>query len=204
MAIHRGDILQRAQGDPDMAVILLHGRGASARAILDLGERIAPDALLLAPQADGREWYPRSFLAPRTENQPHLDAALTRVADALDRAADRGIDRSDSHLVGFSQGACLAAEFAASNPDRYGSVGILSGGLIGDTVDTERYTGDMDGTPVFLGCSDQDPHIPVDRVHLTAQVLDALDADVDERIYPGMGHTVTDDEVAALRDLFGP
>lgn len=197
------DLRERAVGEPEKAVVLLHGRGATAGGILELGAAVADDALLLAPQAPGREWYPESFLAPREENQPHLDDALATVADAMDRARDRGFAPDRVALLGFSQGACLATEYAASNPRRYRAVVGLSGGLIGEEVDRDRYSGDLAGTEVFLGCSDEDPHIPAERVIATASVLDDLGGDVERRFYGGMGHTVNQDEKDAVRALLG-
>lgn len=201
-----GAPLGRAQA----AVVLLHGRGDSATGILQLADVLAqPDVAFLAPDAAGRTWYPYSFLAPLALNEPHLSSALRLVEAVATRAADVvGVERTV--LMGFSQGACLATEYAARNARRYGAVVGLSGGLIGNGerhgVDppadkTFDYGGDLAGTPVFLGCSDVDPHIPVERVHQTAEAFSGLGADVDERIYPGMGHTITDDEVRAVRGL---
>lgn len=167
---------------------------------MQLGEQVAEDAVLLAPQADDNQWYPESFLAPRQDNQPWLDAALNRVDDTLEKAVDRGFGRRECTLVGFSQGACLAAEYTVLNAARYGGVFCFSGGLIGETVDGSQYTGDIDGTPVFLGCDDNDPYIPVQRVHDTAAVFEALDAAVETYIEPGMGHTVNNHEQNALRE----
>lgn len=188
--------------DADQAVILLHGRGATAQSILELAEQFdTADAAFLAPQAASRTWYPESFLAPIDDNEPWLSSALQCVGTLLEEVQNAGIGEGDAFLIGFSQGACLATEYAARNANRYGGVVGLSGGLIGDKLDRSRYTGDMDGTPVFLGCSDRDPHIPVDRVHDTADVFEALDADVEKRIYEGMGHTIIDDELAFVRQL---
>lgn len=204
MGIHDdGDVLTEEVGEPGKAVVLLHGRGAIAASFLGSVRELVDDAVLIAPQAHQRTWYPSSFMEPREQNQPWLDAALERVAGMLDRAADAGCDPDSAHLIGFSQGACLATEFAAANARRYGSVTALSGGLIGEAVEQHRYDGDMGGTPVFLGCSDTDPHIPEQRVHETAAVFEGLGADVDERIYPGMGHTVNEDEREYIRGLLG-
>lgn len=198
---HRQESMRTEDNGDSAAVILLHGRGATADSILQLGEELASDAFLIAPQAHRNTWYPHGFMEPRDDNQPWLDAALDRVSDAFEVAAEEGFTREDVHLIGFSQGACLATEYAASNADRYGSVSGLSGGLIGQDIDQERYQDSMDGTPVFLGCSDQDPHIPVERVEATAQVFKNLGADVDTRLYEGMGHTVNSDEKDAIQAL---
>ncbi|MDY6765878.1 MAG: dienelactone hydrolase family protein [Candidatus Nanohaloarchaea archaeon] len=196
-----GPLLEEDVGAPEKAVILLHGRGAAAESILELGRDVADDALLLAPEAEQRQWYPEPFMQPRQENQPWLDAALDRVAAVIEEAGDRGFDTDMIHLIGFSQGACLAAEYTAAAPGRYGSVSVLSGGLIGEEVDA--FDGDLERTPVFIGCSDQDPYIPLDRVEATADVFQQLNADVDLRIYEGMGHTVNDDERSAIGEHLG-
>ncbi|MFB6196085.1 MAG: alpha/beta hydrolase [Haloplanus sp.] len=190
--------------DADAAVILLHGRGATAHGIVRMAEEFRRSGVaFLAPQAANSTWYPQSFLEPLAVNEPHLSGALAKVASTLDEASAAGIPTERTALLGFSQGACLASEFAARNPVRYGGVVALSGGLIGDTVDPDRYSGSLDGTPAFFGCSDVDPHIPEERVHESVSVYERLDADVTERIYEGMGHTVNEDEldfVSALVD----
>jgi phospholipase/carboxylesterase len=184
------------------AVVLVHGRGATARSILDLGRQVhAEGVALIAPQAAGNEWYPNSFLAPLESNEPGLSAGLGRIRTSIERVTDAGIGRDQTMLVGFSQGACLATEFVARNPARYGGLAALSGGLIGPPESSFAYDGDLAGTPAFLGCSDVDPHIPVDRVHETAAVLEDLGAAVTERIYEGMAHTVNDDELEYVRGM---
>lgn len=196
-----GELLEEAVGEPGKAVILLHGRGASAGSILDLGRSVCGNALLLAPAAENRAWYPEPFMAPREDNQPWLDAALGRVGAVMDTAGERGFGEEDAHLLGFSQGACLAADYAARNPGRYGGVYALSGGLIG--ADLDGLEGDLERTPVFIGCSDEDPYIPLERVEETAQAFERLNADVDKRVYRGMGHTVNAEEKAVLRERLG-
>jgi phospholipase/carboxylesterase len=182
--------------EADAAIVLVHGRGASARSILQMGGQFHRDGLaLLAPQAAGNIWYPNSFLEPVESNEPGRSSGLQAVADAIAAANDAGIGTENVIVGGFSQGACLATEFVARTPRRYGGVVALSGGLIGEAIDTDDYEGDLEGTPAFLGCSDVDPHIPVERVHVTADVLEQLDADVEKRIYEGIGHSVNNDEV---------
>lgn len=184
------------------ALVLVHGRGADARGMLDLARALeAPSWAWVAPQAVGRTWYPHSFLVPVAQNQPWLDSALAVLERVTAQLADAGIPRERQVLLGFSQGACLALEFAARNAVRWGGVVGLSGGLIGPEGTPRAYGGDLAGTPVFLGCSDVDPHIPVARVHETAQVLTRLGGRVDARIYPGMPHTINEDEVQAVRAL---
>jgi phospholipase/carboxylesterase len=203
-----------APGEAQAAVVLVHGRGATAESILALARHFARPAEVayLAPQAAGRSWYPRSFPASLAQNEPGLSSGLRAVAGAVQRATDAGVPAERTLLVGFSQGACLSLEFAARHAWRGGGVVALSGGLIG-TGEKEGtapphdkhfdYDADLAGTPVFFGCSDRDPHIPLDRVRASAEVFRRLGADVEERIYEGMGHTVNDDELDYVHDLLG-
>ncbi|HHP7237878.1 alpha/beta hydrolase [Longibacter sp.] len=183
-------------------MILIHGRGATAQSILRLAGAVAPDGVAcLAPQASHRTWYPQSFLAPMEKNEPYLTSALNAMDELIQTIEDAGIARNRIVLLGFSQGACLACEYAARHAERYGGVVALSGGLIGPEDEPLSHDGDLEGTPAFLGCSDQDPHIPLERVQETAEVLREMGADVDRRIYPGMGHTTNDDELRAVREM---
>lgn len=184
------------------ALIMTHGRGATAESILSLAAHLdVDDFALLAPQASGNTWYPYSFLSPIAQNEPGITSGLRVLADVVARVEDEGIPAGRIALLGFSQGACLTMEFAARNARRYGALIGLSGGLIGPDGTSRDYPGSLGGTPVFLGCSDTDAHIPLARVHETAEVLERLGGSVDERIYPGMGHLVNDDEIAAVRTL---
>jgi len=188
--------------DAAVAVVLVHGRGATADGILELaGELDGEGVAYLAPQAAGRTWYPNSFLAPVETNEPGRSSGLERLDDLVVAAGEAGIDPSRVVLAGFSQGACLASEYVARTPRRYGGLAALSGGLIGESLDPTAYEGDLAGTPAFLGCSDTDPHIPERRVRETADVLDGLGASVDCRLYEGMGHTINEDELAAVSAL---
>jgi predicted esterase len=155
----------------------------------------------VAPQANGHTWYPFPFLAPITQNQPFLDSALALLGAITDQLAADGIPRERQVLLGFSQGACLSLEFAARSDRRWGGVVGLSGGVIGPVGTVWERPRGIAGTPVFLGCSDVDPHIPVTRVHETRDLFTRLGAVVDERIYPGMPHTINEDEIAAVRAL---
>jgi phospholipase/carboxylesterase len=191
-----------ALDDAQAALILLHGRGASAQGMLRLADALdVPNVTHLAPQAAMRSWYPQSFMAPRDQNEPELTSALQVVTDTIETVQNGGLDPKRIVLLGFSQGACLATTYAAQNPQRYGGVVGLSGGLIGPEGTTFEYKGSLDGTPAFLGCSDQDPYIPQERVHETADVLQALDAEVTTRIYEGLGHTTNEDELQHIRSL---
>lgn len=211
---HQGQPVRESGAAPEhakAAMILLHGRGATARSILALADELAqPGVWYLAPQAAGRTWYPQSFMAPLAANEPGLSSGLRAVEDVLHRANEAGVPPERTVLLGFSQGACLAAEFAARTPRRYGGVASLSGGLIG-TGEKEGATPPADkhfdyetglaGTPAFFGCSDRDPHIPLRRVRDSAEVFRRLGAEVEERIYEGMGHTVNQDEMQYVRGL---
>lgn len=185
-----------ALADAACGLILLHGRGARSADIIALGRRIAPESCaVLAPEAYGNTWYPVSFLMPREHNEPDLGDALSRIETVLSTMIDAGIPREKVVLGGFSQGACLSLEYVARNPARYGGVFALSGGLIGPRIDPLEYDGSLQETPVFIGCSDVDPHIPVDRVRESAAVMERLGAALDLRIYPGIAHTVVEDEL---------
>ena len=187
-----GPLLEEAES----AVVLIHGRGDSSRGILTLAPELqAPRTAFVAPQAVGFSWYPFSFLSEVESNEPWLSSALDRVEAAVASVATV-IGESRVVLLGFSQGACLVLEFAARNTRRYGGLVAFSGGLIGPDGTPRDYPGSLEGTPVFLGCSDVDAHVPVGRVHESAQVLEDLGGEVEERIYPGMGHTINGDEIA--------
>jgi phospholipase/carboxylesterase len=184
------------------AVLMLHGRGAAPGSVLALAREFdAPGVAYLAPAAARRTWYPNPFTAPTESNQPHLDSALAALGDRLTAVEEAGVPPGRTVLLGFSQGACLASEFAARNPRRYGGIVALSGGLIGPEVAPGDYAGDLAGTPAFVGCSDVDPHIPIERVEATSAILEHLGADVTERIYPGMGHTINAEEVERVGDI---
>ena len=196
--LRQGPTLEEAR----LVVILVHGRGGSAADMLGLADELRTnDVAYLAPQAAGATWYPQSFLAPLDRNEPALTSALGRLATLLETVSAEQVTADRVAFLGFSQGACLSLEFAARHARRYGAVIGLSGGLIGPPDTPRSYTGSFEGTPVFLGCSDIDAHIPVERVHETADVYRRLGASVDERIYPGMGHTINRDELDAVRAL---
>ena len=180
-------------------MILVHGRGATAESILTLADEFNfDDVAYLAPQAAGNTWYPYSFLAPIPQNEPGISSAMGVLSGLLARLAADGVDPSCVALLGFSQGACLTLEFVASHARQYAAVFAFSGGLIGPPGTPRQYPGSFDNTQVFLGCSDVDSHIPIDRVHESADVFRRMGAAVDERIYPGMGHTVNQDEITAV------
>jgi len=202
---HQGQQLLQ-QGKPlaeaTAAMILVHGRGATAQSILELASVLPhPEMAYLAPQASGNTWYPQSFLAPMPQNQPGLDSGLQAVADAVAQAEAAGIPPEKIIIGGFSQGACLASEFVARNAQRFGGLLVFSGGLIGPPGTPRDYDGSLNGTPVFIGCSDVDFHIPVERVEETAVTLTNLGASVNKKIYPNMGHTIIQDEIDQAQQI---
>jgi phospholipase/carboxylesterase len=182
-------------------MILVHGRGASAEDIMTLGAELMHTGFAyLAPQAAGSAWYPHPFTAPLADNEPYLSSAL-EVLTLLLASVEKAIPADRVILIGFSQGACLTLEFAARHARRYGGVAGLSGGLIGPDGTPRDYPGDFERTPVFLGCSDVDPHIRKERVLEAAEVFGRLGADVTIKLYPQMAHTVNPDEIEAVRRI---
>jgi predicted esterase len=204
---HAMQRLLRAGPSPEeagAALVLLHGRGATAESILSLSQELGiEDLAAIAPQAAGNTWYPYSFLAPLEANQPFLDSALRRIDSIVQELLSQGMKSEKIAIFGFSQGACLASEFVARHPRRYGAVMALTGGLIGPPGTPREYRGALAGTPVFLGTSDPDPHVPFERVQETESVLRKMGATVDVRRYPGMPHTINEDELDACRALLG-
>jgi phospholipase/carboxylesterase len=183
-------------------MIMLHGRGATAGGILSLAAEFdAGDFAYLAPQAANNTWYPYRFLEPFDRNEPWLSSALQVIDDLLARVIASGIPAERSMLLGFSQGACLALEYAARHARRYGGIAGLSGALIGPAGVPRQYAGSLSGTPIFLGCGDVDLHIPLERVREATEVLRRLGGAVTERIYPGMDHTIQQDETDFVNGL---
>lgn len=188
--------------DATTAMVFTHGRGASAQSMMMFAEEFEGDHIhYRAIQASNQTWYPRSFLAPKEMNQPGIKSGLQAIYDQISTLNASGIPTEKIILLGFSQGACLTTEFAARHPQRFGGIVGYSGGLIGEDVDPENYQGSLEQTPVFLGCSDRDPHIPRERVDLTEEVFETLGADVTKKIYVGMGHTVNKDEIEQVQNL---
>ncbi|HEX7281488.1 MAG TPA: dienelactone hydrolase family protein [Vicinamibacterales bacterium] len=185
-----------------LVAVMLHGRGAGAQDILNLSEEFsARDVAYLAPQAAGNTWYPYSFLMPIEQNEPSLSSALHVIETLLASLAEKKFTADRVALMGFSQGACLTLEFAARHAQRYALVAAFSGGLIGPPGTARNYSGSFEGTPVFLGCSDIDPHIPVERVHESADVFTRMGAAVTKKIYPHMGHTINESEIEIVDEL---
>ena len=189
-------------GEASAVMILLHGRGADAGDILSLSQYLHfPRLVYLAPQAQDYTWYPNRFIFPLEQNEPYLSGALAKIESIVKSAESKGIPSDKIFLGGFSQGACLASEYVIRNPKRYGGLFVFSGGYIGPLNEDRELSGQLDDTPVFIGCSDIDPHIPLQRVQETTTLLRAMGAKVTERIYPNMGHTINDDEIEAARTI---
>lgn len=193
-----GVLINRARA----ALVMIHGRGATAQSMLALASELPhPDFIYVAPQAADNTWYPHSFLNPIASNEPYLSSALRAVGEVLTHLVEAGLPHERVLLLGFSQGACLALEYAARFARRYGGVVGLSGGLIGPEGTPRNYAGSLDSTPAFLGCSDNDFHIPAARVLHSAHVMRRLGGQVTERLYPNLGHTINDDELEHVRTL---
>lgn len=183
-------------------LIMLHGRGGSAEDILTLSRHLnVEEYTLLAPQATGDTWYPYSFMAPLEENEPWLSSALQRLTEIVEELNDRNIPSGQLYFLGFSQGACLALEFTARNARRFGGIVAFTGGLIGDKIYRDNYNGNFEGTPVFIGSSNPDFHVPVERVHSTAAVLKEMGASVTATVYDNIGHTIIQDEITQANRL---
>lgn len=184
------------------ALVMLHGRGASAADILSLADYLGVNNFsLIAPQATNNTWYPYSFMAPVSANEPWLTSALTLLKEIVNDIIAAGVDKKEIYFLGFSQGACLMLEFTARNADHYGGIVAFTGGLIGETINNQNYTGDFLNTPVFIGTSDPDPHVPVSRVKESTAILTRLHASVKEKIYPGMGHTISEGEISMAKNI---
>lgn len=182
--------------EANKALIMLHGRGAPAEDILGLAQHLSvSDFALVAPQASNHTWYPYSFLVPPEQNEPWLSSAVSLLNDIVTDLNNAGIASQNIYFAGFSQGACLTLEFITRNAQRWGGAAAFTGGLIGDRLYMENYKGDFQQTPVFIGTSDPDPHVPVDRVRETTRTLSSMNASVSEKIYPNLGHTISSDEI---------
>ena len=187
-----GKSLQEA----DKVLIMIHGRGADARDILGIASHLnVQEYALFAPEATNNTWYPYSFMAPTEQNGSWLSSALDLVKETVDTATEKGISAENIYFLGFSQGACLALEFVARNAKKYGGVVALTGGLIGDRIDQENYSGNFNGTPIFMGTGNPDPHVPIERVKESAKILEKMNAKVHLKVYEGKAHSVSQDEI---------
>jgi phospholipase/carboxylesterase len=188
--------------DAKKALIMLHGRGASAEDILRLTSYLnIEEYAVVAPRATNNTWYPYSFLAQRNQNEPWLSSALDLITDLVMDINAAGIPDDHIYFLGFSQGACLTLEYVTRNATRWGGAVAFTGGLIGDKIYSETYSGDFRGTPIFIGTSNPDPHVPVDRVKETTLVLKKMNASVTEKVYQNMGHTISEDEIDKANQL---
>ncbi|MFL7813878.1 MAG: alpha/beta hydrolase [Anaerolineales bacterium] len=196
--LQAGESMERA----DRLVILLHGRGATAESMLSLSESLqSANTCFWLPQAAGNRWYPNTAFGPLEPNEPDLSSALSLVSNLIDQAAAAGISKESILLGGFSQGACLAAEYLVRNPDRYGGLFVFSGALIGPPGKVRVLIGDLRETPAFLGLGDRDPWVALDVFEEAGRVITDLGGLVDKRIYPGMGHTINQEEIELVRQM---
>ncbi len=188
--------------EAEKVLIMIHGRGGSAADIARLADHLDTAGFaIVAPQATAGTWYPNSFIAPLESNEPWLSSAIDQLDELLDELQVEGIAPANIYFLGFSQGACLCAEFVARRAQRFGGVVIFTGGLIGEKIGQERYAGDFAGTPIFIGTSDPDFHVPVERVQETTRILRQMNAEVVEKVYLNRGHTISKDEIDQANSL---
>ncbi|MEO5789284.1 MAG: alpha/beta hydrolase [Gelidibacter sp.] len=182
--------------EAEKVLIMVHGRGADARDILGLAPYFnVSEYALLAPEATNNTWYPYSFLAKPEQNEPWLSSALNILKETLDEVTNHGISAENIYFLGFSQGACLTLEFVARNAQKFGGVAAFTGGLIGDKLNTENYSGDFNGTPIFIGTGNPDPHVPLERVNESVAILQKMNAKVSLEVYDGRPHTISQEEI---------
>jgi phospholipase/carboxylesterase len=202
--MHKKHIIRIGQDikEAKKVLIMLHGRGASAEDILSVASYLnVKDFAILAPQATNYTWYPYSFLMPPRQNEPWLSSAVEMLKDIVKDINAQGISSEHIYFLGFSQGACLTLEFVTRNATTWGGAVAFTGGLIGDKIYPENYTGDFNNTPIFIGTSDPDPHVPVERVEESVQVLEKMHAQVTKKVYKNMGHTISQDEIDQVNKL---
>lgn len=198
MIIHNKPVAQAGKplNEAKKVLVMVHGRGGNAEDFVQLSQQLAvKEFAFLAPQAIQSTWYPHSFLAPVEKNEPQLSLSLSGLSELLDDLDGLGFSSQHIFFLGFSQGACLALEFCARNAKRYGGIIAFTGGLIGEKINTAHYHGNFEGTPIFIGSSDRDLHVPEERINESAEVLTNLGAQIHKKIYPGMGHTIIQDEI---------
>lgn len=182
--------------DTKKVLIMVHGRGADTRDILGLAAHFnVSEYALLAPQATNRTWYPYSFMAKPEQNEPWLSSALDLLKEMVEEVKEQGISTENIYFLGFSQGACLALEFITRNATKYGGVAAFTGGLIGDKINLENYAGNFDGTPIFIGTGNPDPHVPLERVKETVGIIEKMNAKVELQVYDGRPHTISLEEI---------
>ena len=192
----------KSSKEAEKALIMIHGRGGDARDILGLAAHFnVSDYALLAPEATNHTWYPYSFMAKPEQNEPWLSSALDLLKDLVDEVTQDGIPAENIYFLGFSQGACLILEFVTRHAQRYGGIAAFTGGLIGDKINEENYSGDFNGTPIFIGTGNPDPHVPIERVHESVAILEKMNATVNLEIYDGRPHTITQEEIEEANRL---
>ncbi len=211
MIIHNETVAQTGEpiGKAKKVLVMLHGRGDQAKNFIHLAKELTlPGFAVLAPQAIQNTWYPYSFLAPLSKNEPQLSLSLSGLSELMDDLDGLSVQKKDIFFLGFSQGACLALEFCARHANRYGGIIAFTGGLLGDQIEMGSYAGNFQQTPIFIGSSDHDPHVPEERINESEEILSNLGAKVTKKIYPGMGHTINKDEIdranAILNRTFDP
>lgn len=202
---HKGERILYSGSDLESAkraMILIHGRGATAESILSLSNEFnLEDTIFVAPQARDCAWYPYRFIEARAKNEPGITSGLTLINSIIAALNESGIENNSISLLGFSQGACLTIDYALRYPKKYAGVFVLSGGLIGDVINPNDYKGDLENTPIFFGCSNIDFHIPEVRVNESAEITKSLNADVTVKIYENMGHTINEDEIEIINSI---
>jgi len=204
MSKHQKEILTAgaALDKADKVVVMAHGRGATAADILTIAQHLSIDGYaIIAPQATNYTWYPYSFLVPRKQNEPWLSSALELLDDLVKEIESTGKKSKQIYFTGFSQGACLILDYVTRHARAWGGVAAFTGGLIGDQIHEQDYTGDFSSTPIFIGSADPDPHVPVQRIEETVRIMQKLNASVTKKIYPHMGHTINEDEIAQANKL---
>ena len=193
-----GKSLQEAE----KVLIMIHGRGGNAQDILGLASELnVSDYAFLAPAATNNTWYPYSFMVNSEHNEPWLSSALELLKEVVDNVMEQGISSENIYLLGFSQGACLTLEFAARNAKKYGGIVAFTGGLIGDVINRDNYSGNFNGTPIFIGTGNPDQHIPVERVEESQSILEEMNAEVKVKVYEGRPHTISQDEIEIANRL---
>jgi len=192
----------KSLNEAENVLIMIHGRGGSAQDILSLSQHLnVEDYALLAPQATNGTWYPFSFIAPTDQNEPWLSSAIETVGKTAQMALDAGIKAENIYFFGFSQGACLTLEFLARNAQKFGGAVAIIGGVIGEKINRENYKGDFAQTPIFLGTSNPDLHVPVERVYATTNILKEMNADVTEKIYANFGHSINQEQIELANSI---
>lgn len=202
--MHTKNIIKagKSLNEATKALIMIHGRGGDARDILGLASHLnVSEFALLAPEATNNTWYPNSFLAKPEQNEPWLSSALNLLKETVEEAIKQGIAAENTYFLGFSQGACLTLEFVTRHAQKYGGVAAFTGGLIGNKIYDENYSGDFNGTPIFIGTGNPDPHVPIERVNQSVSLLEKMKAKVSLKVYDGRPHTITQDEIEEANRL---